>query len=455
MKYLQYSFLLFLLFNFFTSCDKFVDVPLPDSQMTGELVFEDEKTVNAAMAGLYAKVRDNGLVSGGIGGPGYIFGLYADEFDLATSAANEIYQNSITPTTGIVENTWNFSYNQIYNANIIAEGVVSSKKLSQAYKDQIQGETFFLRAMTHFYLVNIFASIPYIETTDYVANSQVTKLSVDDIYGKIIADLIKAESLLSEPYITAGRFRPNKFTATALLARVYLYRGSWSDAAKAASRVINSPIYQWESDLSKVFLVDCAASIWQLDPGAAGANSNEGSFFIATAAPPEQVSMTTELVNAFTAGDLRKQAWTGTVSNATHTFFFPYKYKERLPTASTKEVSVAFRLAEQYLIRAEALARTGSLDSSRKDLDRIRTTAGLTETTASTQDELVDAILKERRLELFSEQGHRFFDLKRLSLLNTTLTNVKPGWNSRDALWPIPAVELKVNPNLKPQNFGY
>ena len=119
------------------------------------------------------------------------------------------------------------------------------------------------------------------------------------------------------------------------------------------------------------------------------------------------------------------------------------------------EYSIVFRLSEQYLIRAEARAKQGDILNGKSDLDMIRNLAGLGNITAVTQQDLLDAILRERRVEFFTEHGHRFFDLKRANQLDTVLSVTKPGWNSFEALFPIPATELSLNPNLAPQNPGY
>ena len=108
-----------------------------------------------------------------------------------------------------------------------------------------------------------------------------------------------------------------------------------------------------------------------------------------------------------------------------------------------------------YLIRAEARARLGELTNAKTDLDAVRSLAGLAATTAATQQDLLTAILNERRVELFTEFGHRFFDLKRFGQLDNTLPVLKPDWSTNEALLPLPESELLLNPNLAPQNPGY
>jgi hypothetical protein len=95
--------------------------------------------------------------------------------------------------------------------------------------------------------------------------------------------------------------------------------------------------------------------------------------------------------------------------------------KQNTNTGTSVEYSIVFRLAEQYLIRAEARARQGELSNAKQDLDMVRSLAGLPNTTANTEAEIIEAVQQERRYELFTEYGHRFFDLKRNGALNTVL----------------------------------
>src|SRR5690606_34695087 len=120
------------------------------------------------------------------------------------------------------------------------------------------------------------------------------------------------------------------------------------------------------------------------------------------------------------------------------------------------EYSVVMRLAEQYLIRAEARAQQGNLagpNGAESDLDMVRNRAGLDDVVGMGKNALLDAIMRERRVELFTEFGHRWLDLIRTGRADSVLAT-KPDWDAQDKLWPIPQRELDTNPNLT-QNDGY
>ena len=119
------------------------------------------------------------------------------------------------------------------------------------------------------------------------------------------------------------------------------------------------------------------------------------------------------------------------------------------------ENSVILRLSEIYLIRAEARLMQGNTGNAKEDLNIIRRRAGLIDNSSNIQSEIADAILKERRVELFLEYGNRWFDLKRTQRADAVLGAFKPGdWQSTDALYPIPLDEIRKAPQLT-QNQGY
>ncbi|WP_348825579.1 RagB/SusD family nutrient uptake outer membrane protein [Flavobacterium aestuarii] len=442
-----------------TACDSFTEVPLPSSQLTAPDVFEDKGTANAAMADIYSKIRDRGLLTGYSPGLSCQLGLYADELDyygLSGTTSSNFYSNTLLASDPEITKMWTVSYSQIYAANAVAEGAAKSAGLSVIDREQLTGEALFVRALLHFYLANCFGAVPYITTTEYRQNTSVQRLAAPEVYDRIKADLEQAVTLLPEQYIGEGRVRPNKWAAQAMLARVCLYMGQWDEASNAASAVLNqTELYQWPAGLDDVFGKDSLSAIWQLMPATAGANTYEGGTFIFILGPPPAVAITENLMNGFSNDDLRKSQWIRTVSNSGSTWYHAYKYKQKFNTGISAEYSVVLRLAEQYLIRAEARAHAGDLIGAKEDLNKTRNLAGLGNTNAVTADEIIAAVMQERRLEFFTEFGHRFFDLKRTAKLNEVLSPLKPQWSATDRLLPIPESELLLNTNLLPQNAGY
>lgn len=448
----------FLSFTFsMPACDSFLDVDLPQSQLTNDAVFQDYTTANAAMADVYSKIRDRGLLTGTAFGLSNYLGNYADEltfYGAATNPAFAFYTNTVLPSNTNVGTLWNNSYNQIYATNAVLEGVRGSTFTVQE-KAQLEGEALFLRGLIHFYLLQIFGDIPYIQTTDYRVNSTVIRMSKNEVYNHIITDLRTAEDLLLPTYSSTERVRANSFVVKAFLARVYLYRSAWEDASKMTTEVIgNNSLYAFENTLSKVFLKNSTEVIWQFMPTAVGKNTDEGAFFTFISGPPPMVALSESLISSFATNDLRKVAWTTPISKGSTTWYYVSKYKEPRNTATSREYSIVLRLTEQYLIRAEARAQQGNLIGAKEDLNKIRNRAGLSDIVTSSKEELLEAILEERRKEFFTEYGHRFFDLKRTGKLDLVLS-AKSGWNTTDILLPLPENELTLNPNLKPQNLGY
>jgi hypothetical protein len=115
---------------------------------------------------------------------------------------------------------------------------------------------------------------------------------------------------------------------------------------------------------------------------------------------------------------------------------------------------MVFRLGEQYLIHAEAAAELGNLGTAISDLNTVRARAGLSATTASTQADLLTAIMHERQVELFCEWGNRWLDLNRTGTAGTVLNAEKGGFQSFMALYPVPFSQIQVN-TLLTQNPGY
>lgn len=329
------------------------------------------------------------------------------------------------------------------------------------------GEAKFIRALFYFHFVNLFGDVPLILSTDYKDNAIKPRNSKDSVYQQVVTDLEEAAGRLKGTYPTAGKARPNKYTAKALLAKVYLYLKQWGRAEDLASEIINSGSYQLEADLNQVFKKGSTETIWQLVPYL-GRQTGFGNTFV----PPDintipQFVMGDDLLNSFEGGDQRKMSWisknTIDVNGTPVDFYFPYKYKVRGTGSGTtsEENYIVFRLAEIYLIRAEARLEQGKItgaSSAEQDLNLIRNRAGLANTSANTQQAMRTALIQERRIELFIEGSNRWYDLKRWNVIDAVMTPAAiskgANWKPTARLYPIPLVELQTNPFLV-QNPGY
>lgn len=444
------------------SCKKFLEIDPPLENLTTKTVFESDDIATSAVTGIYNRmINGGGYASGGGNSISSICGLSSDEMITSQTLVAQFYENRISAenNTALSNSLWLNPYQNIYTANSILEQLALSTKLSPAVKSQLEGEAHFIRAFAYFYLVNLFGPVPLHLTSEYQINQKASRSPKNDIYAQIIVDLKSAESLLSDKYVTTERIRPNQAASQALLARTYLFLKDWGNAEKYATLVLNkTAIYNLEP-LDNIFLKNSKESIWQLMPGVGTttSNTNEGSIFILTATPTFGSLRTDLALNGFEVGDKRKSSWVKSFTNMTGTYYYPFKYKIKASTTPT-EYSTVLRLAEQFLIRAEARAQQENLLGAIDDLDAIRNRAGLKlikiENPGINKANLLNTILKERYVELFSEWGHRWFDLKRTENANAVLGLLKTDWQPTDVLYPIPFEEVSRNSNII-QNLGY
>lgn len=441
------------------SCKKYVEIPAPKNQLISDLVFTDDKTATAAVAGLYSRMNAfNSSFANFYGN--FLPASSADEVRYGFSSANldEFRENDLLPGNSAVNSLWEPVYSYIFHANSIIEGLTDNTHVSADLQKQLKGEAFFLRAFYYFYLVNYFGDVPLVLNTDYKNNTSLPRTAVDDVYTSIINDLVAAQENLGDAYPTAERTRVNKAVATTLLARVYLYRQQWSQAEQEASKVIGDSKYELLADLNTVFLKNSREALWQLqtiNTSTTGVNTWEG-FSMVPASPTGTplYRLYPDFVTSFEAGDKRSVNWVKEFTNASGTVHYPYKYKVRTNTP-VLEYSMVMRYAELFLIRAEARAQQNNLEGAIDDLNEIRQRAGLVDLENTlTKDAVLLAVENERKLELFSEWGHRWFDLRRTGRAMDVLTPLKPEITNTDLLYPIPLSAMLTNPNLE-QNPGY
>jgi hypothetical protein len=434
------------------SCSKYVDISLPEDELISSSAFKDDGTATAVVTGIYISMDQLNYYFPTL--LNMLTAMSAHEYAYAASfdAFDQFSNNAVLPSNSYLETLWSQPYNYIYQANACIEGLPIADQLSGDVKAQLLGEAYFIRAFTYFYLVNLFGDVPLVTTTDYKINNVMPRTPATQVYDTIISDLTRARNLMLPDYPGNGeRIRADKAVATALLARVYLYRGQWAEAEEQATEVINNSQYKLDT-LNGVFLKNSNEAIWQLQPVSPGRNTWLGSNIVPFSVP--YYRLTDNMVNAFEPGDLRFKDWTGSYVSNGKTVYYPYKYKVRTGSDLT-EYTMVLRLGEQYLIRADARIQQDKLDQARADIDTIRHRAGLPSLPAGLDKEaMLLATEHERRTELFSEWGDRWFNLKRTGRIDAVMNTEQPGWKPTAALYPIPENAIKTNHSLT-QNPGY
>lgn len=462
------------------ACKKLVDPDAAQEKVGQETVFGSDNTAAAYLTRLLAELS---WISESTNGYPILMSLAADDLKVGYTIDNatmQLYNNTNMTDPSMF---WGYLYNYIYYTNDALEQLPNSP-VSPNPKKLLMGEAHFVRAFCYFYLVNTYGDVPLVLSTDWTKTQNMGRTPAEEIWAKIIEDLKAAKDLLSKDYLhsnmnptTLGdRVRPNKAVASAMLARVYLYRKDYANAEKEATEVIDNPVYSLIA-LNDVFLKNSKETIWQLPAMNPGINSKDGTTLILkwlnswdvkgpSSTTPFLASDT--LVKSFETGDLRATKWIG--DSIGYKFINKYKYPLVDAGKPNVEAIMMMRLAEQYLIRAEARIKNGKVADGIGDLNTLRTRARGSNpgdlpalNTSMAQPDAEKAVEHERQVELFTEWGHRWFDLKRTNRIDAVMTGMTPvkngntaQWQSFRSLWPLPAGEVANAPGLRGhQNPGY
>ncbi|GEP97139.1 RagB/SusD family nutrient uptake outer membrane protein [Chitinophaga cymbidii] len=449
---LSYSWYLVLPAMLLTSCKKFLTIDPPVNQLVKANVFTDDQSAQAAVTGIYSSL--NSLM-----GP-LNFCASGNADDVEYSGSDESYiqfcSSSLQIDNSYIASAWRYLYKSIYDCNAALEGLTGSK-LSESLRTRLTGEVRFLRAYCYYWLAGLWGDVPLVLTTDYDKNQSLPREKVALVYAQIINDLTEAKALLTNEYYGAERAYANKATASALLARTYLFLGDWEKAESEAGLVISDNQYQM-ADLAVTYKKGSTETIWQIEPSALyTAVGLQYVPWYVTSVPYWPLAAT--LLDAFEAGDERKTQWIAKTTVRDEDYYYPYKYMATIHERTEKnEYVIAFRLAEMYLTRAEARAQLNKVNgtnSAESDLNIIRGKANLLPLTGMGKEAALAAIAQERRLEFFSEWSFRWLDLKRTGKATAVLGSLKgSNWSEDDLLWPIPFAERQANPFLE-QNKGY
>lgn len=456
---------LFFVNIWLVGCERILEVNGPIDQQTVDMVFRDDASAEGAVVGMYASLMKYN--------PGPFSGLYTVPLGLAADelyrtspnqAYDEFYENRVRADNFLVQDSWRGSYAAIYHINAVLAKLEGSARLTPALRDRWMGEAYFLRAMCYFYMTNFFGDVPLLVSPDFRVSAAEPRSDTGEVYTLILEDLGEAYKRLSPEYHAEERIRANKWAAAALSARVHLYLEDWGATAEFAEEVINQGGYELVN-VDQVGKNSNAEAILQLTMSNLFSENNYDGVMLRFKSwnnnRPDYV-VTDELLAAFEAGDLRRADWISEEADSGGEVFpMANKYKIQYGTSNAKkeEHLTVLRLAEMYLILAEALAQQDQLSDAVDALDYVRDRAGVSlrkdEGPTYSKTQVLDWILDERQRELCFEMGHRWFDLIRSGRADTYLGGFShKDWQTTDQLFPIPQSERLLNPALT-QNDGY
>lgn len=448
-----------------TSCKKQLDQNSPDSVSEAN-AFQTLEHVQFGLNGAYARYSTYSTDM-------YKSALVSDEakigYDNAGQGALEYrYQYSSDPVTGGDVTAGYFGYyNMIDQINRVLPHVykVDAPASAAARRDVINAQLIALRGIAHFALLKNFSKnydpaeklgIAIMTVSD--AGAKPARNTMAESIQQIETDLSTAKAAL--PAVTPATFTDtvmNKVNIAAYQARIALYKRDYAAAITFATEVINSNVKALASggDFKGIWTDENKSeTLFRIRYGT---SSGIGSMWTTTGGNV-YIAPSDKLIATYSNNDIRKEAYIGTTGDKNYVNKF-YNSSRGGRVVDLKAV----RIAEMYLIRAEAYAKKEAPDlvkgaADLNELRRARITGYVNETFNSSGD-LVKAVLEERFKELAFE-GFRIFDLKRNNLpVERAATDAEPGWRTLPAdsyrfTFPIPKQEMNVNPNMV-QNPGY
>ena len=428
-----------------TSCDQFLDVQ-PKASISDQQTIVDKASSETALNGAYDSFRSYYSVN--LQSIGYLSGDNI-QWTGSQSQVQEFINHRVNAENPTVSSVWTGIYSMLNRANHVLDKVpaVQDPSLSEAQRNKIIGEAYFLRAFAYFDLARIWGGAPIITkpTLTPQDNRGIARSSQEEVYAQALADLNAAEPLLAE---TTDRFRATRKTVWALKSRFYLYQKDYVKAAEYADKIIaDAGNYQLVKPYNAFFANDARGtteSVFEIFYNINETNSHRGQWqpqekggtrqwapndaFVALANDPKVGGNRSALVAKDNQG-----RWYGNLY---------YRSPATDPT-------FVIRIAELYLIRAEARAQTGNLNGALADLNAVRERAGIAKLTAANKAALLLAIENERRIE-FALEPDRWFDLVRTGRA-TQVLNIT---DESKLLLPVPAEQLLIDKALK-QNPGY
>jgi len=427
----------------FTACRKTFLEAESSQNISDDAAIVDSASALTATLGIYDALQDgnyyggDGLAAAAIlsGGDGLWVGTlnYYNDFTTHTYRADNT----------LVYRIWYTIFRVVNRANHVIAKVpaLDNKLISDTRKNAYSGEAYFLRALAFFDLARTWGNVPLVLTPasgpdDVKGIKQSNQAAV---YAQVEQDLLKAETLLPDGI---NRNRVTKSTVYAFLARLYLYAKQYDKAETYASKIIgngNYSLIDWNTFIANKATTE---SIFELQYTTADPSSHYGSWssvnyrnqFCPTAA------LYSLLQDPAVGGD--RKVLVKDISTSQITNYFTQQLYWR---TNGDNPTYVFRLAEQYLIRAEARASkaTPDLTGALADLNAVRKRANVVLSDAGTGEALITAILAERRVE-FALEPQRWYDLVRTKTASGKLGLT----DTTKYIYPIPYNDLAADPDL-------
>lgn len=447
------------------SCNEILEIDPPTDALIAEDVYGNVTNIKTAYTGLYSyHIHQNATYYQTME---QYFHFMSDELKSDNTASYGTYfENTYTPNISTYGDIWANLYASVYKMNDFMEHIEATSLLNEDSQKEYLAVARWFRAYDYFLLSNLYGDVPLILKSSISESKNVGRTKTSEINEAITNDLLYAEQALANSEDTKNNVRTRLTIGAvqALLARHYLYTEQWQNAADVATKLIDGGVYSLESDVNKVFLSSSKEIIFGFDMDGLGGTgtyqgyTRTGWLFIPSSTANATFYLTDELADAITSDTLDARInWLGYQIISDKKRYYPYKYKNNTnATAANYELQVQFRLAEQYLIRAEARAHLNDIEGALADINAIRSRAKVAPVEANTTAEVLMLVEEERRKELFIEgQGHRWFDLKRTSRANAVYSKLDyKKWESHKILLPIPETQILRNLSLT-QNPGY
>ncbi|MBD8388385.1 RagB/SusD family nutrient uptake outer membrane protein [Dysgonomonas sp. BGC7] len=432
---------------FQVACDDFLDLS-PTNAIPSTIAITNKETANAAIIGAYNSVQN------------YYSSYYitlgtitADNvsYNGTLSQYLQLDQNSISPDNIGTVTVYQTIYSAINSANsiIAAIGSVNDPLFTTPEKNKILGEAYFIRALSYFDLARGWGGVQIQQnpTKDLSTLSGIKRSTLQQTYDRVLEDLIKAEELLPEDDTTT-RNRAQKNAARALRARLHLYREQWTEAEQYATLVIGSSKYSLVKPFNTFFSSPFLSreSVFELTFTSNDKNSYWNLWYPSTVGGQYTLKPSETLVtqlNNPNIGGTRKSLIAGSGNSV---------YGVLYNTVSTStDPAYVIRIAELYLIRAEARAKKSATDlpGALSDLKEVRDRADVPKFDSDNKEAVILAIENENSIE-FAFEPHRWFDLVRTKRVGAVL-----GLTNTDYwLFPLPASDILSDPDVD-QNPGY